>query len=308
MFASHAGGGGAAADRPVVTAPGKVTAITGNLMVQPLEMSLVRSINVKEGQLVHAGDVLAELDPTFAQADVGSLEAQVASLQAEVDRLTAETQNRPYVADGSPAGQLQAMMFGQRQAELNFKTGGLRAEDRGGAGEAGAGRSDVASLSERVKLASEVEGKRRRAGAAEGGQPAEPSAGDGHAVVDRRSSWRRQSRWCLGGAAGHGRADRPARRRRETIRRPTTAEQLTEQGRKLADAREQLNKAQLRRKLVQLRAERDAIVLRLAPVSVGTVMQSGAAVHQLVPLDAPLQIDAMRRRPRCRASCGSATR
>ena len=82
----------------VVTTAGKVTAVSGNLMVQPLEVSLVRAIDVKEGQLVHAGDVLAELDPTFAQADAGSLETQVASLQAEVDRLTAEQQNRPYLS------------------------------------------------------------------------------------------------------------------------------------------------------------------------------------------------------------------
>ena len=72
-----------------------------------------------------------------------------------------------------------------------------------------------------------------------------------------------------------------------------TSQQLTEQGRKLADAREQLSKASLRRHLVQLRAEKDAIVLRVAPVSVGTVLQSGDEFLQLVPLDAPLQINAV---------------
>jgi HlyD family secretion protein len=72
-----------------------------------------------------------------------------------------------------------------------------------------------------------------------------------------------------------------------------TSQQLTEQGRKLDDAREQLHKASLRRTLVQLRAERDAIVLRVAPVNVGTVMQSGDPFIELVPLDAPLEIDAV---------------
>ncbi|KAA5607773.1 biotin/lipoyl-binding protein, partial [Rhodovastum atsumiense] len=105
----------------VVTAAGKVTATTGNLMVQPLETAIVRSIAVKEGQLVHAGDTLAQLDPTFAQADAGSLETQVASLSAEVTRLTAETQGRIYQSDGSPAGQLQAMIFTQRHGERTLR-------------------------------------------------------------------------------------------------------------------------------------------------------------------------------------------
>jgi len=65
--------------------------------------------------------VLAELDPTFAQADAGALETQVASLQAEVDRLTAETQHRDYLSDGSAAGKLQAMIYTQRHAEQIFK-------------------------------------------------------------------------------------------------------------------------------------------------------------------------------------------
>jgi len=71
------------------------------------------------------------------------------------------------------------------------------------------------------------------------------------------------------------------------------SQQLNEQGRKLSDAKEQLHKASLRRTLVKLRAERDAIVLRVAPVNMGTVMQSGDPFIELVPLDAPLQIDAV---------------
>lgn len=71
-----------------------------------------------------------------------------------------------------------------------------------------------------------------------------------------------------------------------------TAEQLTEQGRKLSDALEQQNKARLRRKLVDLRADREAVVLNVAKVSVGSVVQSGEELITLVPTDAPLAIEA----------------
>ena len=74
----------------VVTAQGKVVSRQPLLVVQPLETSVVRSIDVTEGQSVRTGDVLARLDPTFAAADVGASEALVSTLQAEVSRMQAE--------------------------------------------------------------------------------------------------------------------------------------------------------------------------------------------------------------------------
>ncbi len=105
----------------VVAVPGKVVAKIPNIVVQPLETSIVRQINVREGQLVHAGDRLAMLDPTFAAADAGSLDEQVSSLQAEVDRLQAEADGRTYLGNGSAASQLQAMIFAQKHAERAAK-------------------------------------------------------------------------------------------------------------------------------------------------------------------------------------------
>src|SRR5882757_2288925 len=71
----------------VVTARGLVVSLSPTILVQPLETAIVRSIEVREGQRVRAGDVLARLDPTFAAADVATLVAQVSSLEAEVSRL-----------------------------------------------------------------------------------------------------------------------------------------------------------------------------------------------------------------------------
>ena len=60
----------------------------------------------------------------------------------------------------------------------------------------------------------------------------------------------------------------------------------------LRDAKENLNKASLRQKLVELRAERDAVVQSIAKVSVGSVLQSGQQFFTLVPVDGPLEIEA----------------
>jgi HlyD family secretion protein len=275
----------------VVSTTGKVTATAGNLIVQPLEVSLVRSINVTEGQLVHAGDVLAELDPTFAAADAGSLENQVVSLQAEVDRLTAETQNRTYLSDGTPAGQLQSMLFAQRHAEQTFKLENYAQKIESLRVKVEQAASDVTSLTERLQLAGEVEGKRRELERLRvGSQLNRLQATDTRVNMAAQLAEARSQQ-----QAGQRDMDAQIAERDDYVQQTAadTAQQLTTQGRLLADAKEQLHKASLRRTLVQLRAERDAIVLRVAPVSVGTVMQSGDPFIELVPLDTPLQIDAV---------------
>ena len=69
------------------------------------------------------------------------------------------------------------------------------------------------------------------------------------------------------------------------------ASDLTDATRKLDDAQGNLTKAAMRSQLVDLRADQDAIVLTRAPVSVGSVLQSGDQLLKLVPVDAPLEID-----------------
>jgi HlyD family secretion protein len=108
-------------DRVVIT-PGKVVYRASALVVQPSETSVVRSIDVAEGQTVHAGDTLARLDPTFAAADVDALAPQVAMLRAEVSRLEAEAAGRPFTYTGLDADlSLQAAIYAERQSERSFK-------------------------------------------------------------------------------------------------------------------------------------------------------------------------------------------
>jgi HlyD family secretion protein len=106
----------------VVTAQGVVVARSPTIVVQPLETAIVRSIDVNPGDVVHAGQILARLDPTFATADLGALVAQMSSLQAQVLRMQAELENRPFSYSGlEPSMAFQASIYAQRQAEFNFK-------------------------------------------------------------------------------------------------------------------------------------------------------------------------------------------
>ncbi|MHC2760908.1 biotin carboxyl carrier protein [Bradyrhizobium liaoningense] len=70
----------------IVTAQGKLTTTRPNLVVQPLETSVIREIHVKAGDRVNRGDLLATLDPTFSQADFDQLRGRVAGFDASIDR------------------------------------------------------------------------------------------------------------------------------------------------------------------------------------------------------------------------------
>src|SRR5882762_3270619 len=111
----------------VVTAQGKVVAKSATIVVQPLETAIVRAIEVREGEAVHAGQILARLDPTSAAADLEALKSQVADFSSQVTRLQSEMENRPFAYTGSdPHLALQTAIYAQRMSEYNYKLEGYR--------------------------------------------------------------------------------------------------------------------------------------------------------------------------------------
>src|SRR6185437_3597115 len=68
----------------VVASQGKLVPTEGTLYVQPFDRSIVRKILVHPGDIVKAGQPLAELDPTFAQADLKQLTEHASTLSAQV--------------------------------------------------------------------------------------------------------------------------------------------------------------------------------------------------------------------------------
>jgi HlyD family secretion protein len=274
----------------VVAVPGKVVAKTANMVVQPLDTSIIRQINVREGQLVHAGDLLARLDPTFAQADAGSLDARVASLQAETDRLEAETKDRAYNPDGSPASQLQALIFAQRHAEKTARLENYRQKIDSAQSQIARTTSDIVSYAEELRAAQAKEGIRKQLEKLQLGSKLNTLDADAQRADVNRSL---QAAFAANAAAKSDfEALMSERDSYVQQTRSETSQQLTEQGRKLADAKDQQAKAALHRKLVDLRADRDAIVLNVAKVSTGSVVQSGDELITLVPADAALEVEA----------------
>jgi hemolysin D len=275
----------------VVTAQGRVVSRSATLVLQPLEASIVRSIDVHEGQTVQAGQVVARLDPTFAAADAGALAAQVSTLQAQVSRLQAEADGQVFNYSGvDPNLALQAAIFGERQSEYNYKLENYIQKINGLVSGIAKANSDAAGYRGRLAVASDVEKMRRDLERLQVGSKLNTLAAmDAKVEMERNLHAAEETV-----ASGQRDLAALAAERDGYVQswHADISEKLAEAAGKLSDARESLNKAQLRKQLVELRADRDATVLTVAKVSVGSVLQSGQQFITLVPLDAPLEVEA----------------
>ena len=274
----------------VVTGSGRVVSLQATNVVQPLETAIVRAINVREGQTVRAGEVLARLDPTFSGADMNALQAQVKSFQAEVDRLTAEASGAPYQptsADASTA--LQVATYGQRQAQYRYQMESYNQKISGLQAQLTRSEHDVKAFGERAQIASILESKRRELERLQVGSQMNRLIAE-----DQRIEMERNLTDATGAAERARRDLQQMTAERDGFEQQWKAkisEDLTLRTRNLSDATESLRKATLRRELVDLRADQDAVVLTVAKVSVGSVMQSGEQLITLVPIDSPLEVE-----------------
>jgi HlyD family secretion protein len=102
----------------VVIAPGKLITTQPTIILQPLETSIIRTIEVSAGEVVRAGQTLATLDATFSQSDVDQQRAKFSALDAQVRRIEAELAGTDYTAsaDKTPNEVLQVQLFEQRRA------------------------------------------------------------------------------------------------------------------------------------------------------------------------------------------------
>ncbi|WP_159515873.1 HlyD family efflux transporter periplasmic adaptor subunit [Acinetobacter sp. 18QD2AZ41W] len=81
----------------VSTGMGKVIPSSKEQVVQSLEGGILTTLNVREGEIVERGQVLAQLDPTRFESNVGESESLLISSRATSARLRAEVSGTPLV-------------------------------------------------------------------------------------------------------------------------------------------------------------------------------------------------------------------
>ena len=108
----------------VASASGKIVPSGRTKVIQPFETGVVRAIRVQDGQVVRAGDVLIELDPTVNAAERDHLHNDLLAEQLNVARLRAAlAAGDDQTADLTPPAGADPILVGaQRQLLLNQVT------------------------------------------------------------------------------------------------------------------------------------------------------------------------------------------
>lgn len=275
----------------VVTAPGRVVSLEPTVIVQPLETSIVRAIEVEEGQTVRAGDLLARLDPTFTAADSSALQSQVDSFQAEISRLEAEASDRPYVPiRHTPTESVQAALHTSRISQYRFQLESYEQKIKALQASIAQAKGDVKAYQDRLKIALTLEDMYRELEARKVGNLVNLlGAKDRRLELERNVADSSNLAQKLSRDLEQVSADRDAFQHQWKAQ---IGQELALRHRALSDAREGLTKASMRRQLVELRSDQDAIVLTVAKVAVGSVVQSGDQILTLIPERAKLEIEA----------------
>ncbi|HEX5345445.1 MAG TPA: HlyD family type I secretion periplasmic adaptor subunit [Duganella sp.] len=280
----------------IVIAHGKLVNPLPNIVVQPLDTSIITSIDVRVGQVVKKGQVLATLDPTFTAADETQLRMRLESLDTQAAGLRAELTGKPTISGGKgDDAQLQAQLSNERKA--NYEAQKTKMDQNIARLKAGleTNKHDQLILAQRVKSLREVEAMQEQLMAEQFGAKMHLlEARDRRLEVERDMDLQRNKAIEMARELAAAESERAAF---EKSWRQKSMEDLLNATRERDGINEQLTKADKRHKAVQMVAPADGVVLEIGKLSVGSIVREAEPLFTLVPLGAELeaevQIDSM---------------
>jgi hemolysin D len=289
MYVSHI-------DRVVGSASGALVTDQPPIVYQALDPSVIRSLDVKQGQRVGKGQLLATLDPTFVAAQVNQLRAQIDGLRVQIARDQALIALAP-LNYPAPSNDLEARYqresldyYRQQMAQYNAtmnsfdqKIATLRTTiEKYKVDEARyADESDANAGIEKMRVTLEKHGT--------GSMLNLLMATQAKIETQRLADFSRNSRV----EAEHTLASTQADQKTYVEQfKATVSQDLLTARNGLEAALPQLDAALKHQDLVRWTAPEDATILSVAPnMSVGSVLQQGSTVISLMPVRNP--VDAL---------------
>lgn len=283
-----------------VLAPAVVTVKSYRKTVQHLEGGIVRTLNVRDGDLVEAGDILLELDDTQLRAEFEMVRSQLIALLAQESRLRAEQTAH----DGAlPVPDFAADDPRSQEAMANEEQI-FQARRRSLEGEVSILEKTVVQLEEQIAgLEAMVSSKQELARSyADEIADLRSLLAEGFIDVQRLRDQERQLTRLRSEIAEHRSSIAQARLRiseaglqilqLNKALASEVAKQLGETHTRVRELRERLLATQSRLERMQLRAPESGMVIGLAIHTIGGVIGAGTPLLDIVPVGAELIVEA----------------
>jgi hemolysin D len=282
-------------DRVVTSIGGKIVATQSINVFQALDPSIIRSLDVREGDEVRQGQLLATLDPTFAAADVKQLSQQIASLEAQVARDEAQLDEHPLVIPEQSDSELvkyavlQKGFYDQQVAQYKAQLASFDAKIAQTRATIQKFQTDQSRYRDREEIARKIEDMRLTL--------AQHGTGSQYNLwtsQDQRLELLRTIEFGYNSLveAQHTLASLTADREAYIQQWSTQLSQdLVTARNNLDTARAQLEKAAKHQDLVSLTATETSVVLTMAKLSVGSVLKQGDTLFTLMPADTAVEAE-----------------
>ncbi|WP_161993555.1 HlyD family type I secretion periplasmic adaptor subunit [Muricoccus nepalensis] len=265
----------------IVAGTGRLSMDSPTIVLQPMQLSVIRQIRVKPGDVVRRGDVLASLDPTFAQADRAVLLAQQSAVRAQQARLEAELDGTAFDPEaGPPELMLQRALYRQRQAQFTSRLADIDQRLRSHEVEVATAQQNRELLTQQVALAREVEAMRNTLFRAQSGSRLSYVEAQAARVRNEREL---QAAIAQINSAQQAILSLQAERQAfiDSWRRELTETLVRTRAEALA-IDESLTKANMVNRLVELVAPEDGVVLEVAKRSVGSVLNAAEPLVTMI--------------------------
>lgn len=278
----------------VVSAQGKVIPAGKSKVIQPLEPGVVRAVHVRDGQSVHAGDVLIELDPTSTGADRDRVQREYWEAQADVLRMTAQLNGKRVFVPPSEIPQdiaaNQHIILQGRNAEQHAKMASLDADMNKRKADVEAIQTTVTQLKSSLPLIAQK--YQMREDLAKTGHIAQTTVIDSKLeLINAEKELAVQGSRLKESTANYQTAVEQRLQALAEFKARTSTE-LVEATKKRDAAQQEYIKANQRWSQQTLKAPIDGVVQQLAVTTVGGVVTAAQPLLTVVPESTPLEIEA----------------
>jgi hemolysin D len=274
----------------VAVAPGRIIVSDRTKVIQSLEASVVKAVLVKDGDKVQAGQVLVELDPTMATADMASVQEQLKAAMSEEQRTQALLQllskEKPLaqVLQGMNSDPATKAHLQSEWQDISAKLAKLDSEAYLRQAEIGTVKASIAKLQATIPMAQSREADYTRL--------VDQGFISSHATQDKTRERIEMERdlATLRARLAEAMANAAETEQTKSAFRAETQRQLNDRYAQAATKHNQLNadrsKADQREKQTQLRAPVSGVIQQLTIHSVGGVVTSAQPLMVVVP-DSP---------------------